>query len=67
VPRKSVRMGCLFCVECSTSGEKFERGWRGFLTDDEFEPTEVAILCPDCAEREFGPRATRPRRDEDYS
>jgi hypothetical protein len=57
----------LFCVECSTSVEKFERGWRGFLTDDEFEPTEVAILCPDCAEREFGPRATRTRRDEDYS
>jgi hypothetical protein len=34
--------------------DEFERGWRGFLTDGEFVPPEVAILCPACSEREFG-------------
>jgi hypothetical protein len=43
---------------------RFERGWRAFLTDDEFEPEEVAILCPDCAEREFGPPRARLELDE---
>jgi hypothetical protein len=43
---------------------RFERGWRAFLTDDEFEPEEVAILCPDCAEREFGPPHARFELDE---
>jgi hypothetical protein len=44
----------LTCVECGTSTDEFVRGWHGFLTDEEFEPAEVCILCPDCAEREFG-------------
>ena len=34
-------------------------GWRGFVTDDEYEPAELLILCPDCAQREFGPRQLR--------
>ena len=55
----------LFCAECSTVGEEFERGWRGYLTDDEEGPAEVAILCPGCAEREFGPRRNRTRTEED--
>jgi hypothetical protein len=31
-------------------------GWRAYLIDlrDEGEPLEVVVLCPDCAEREFG-------------
>ena len=44
----------LSCFECSAVSDEFERGWRGFLTDGEFEPPEVAILCPACSEREFG-------------
>ncbi len=44
----------LSCIECGLLTTVFERGWRGFLTDDEFGPAEVAILCPACAEREFG-------------
>ena len=55
----------LFCVECSAVSDEFERGWRGFLTDDEFEPAEVAILCPECAEREFGQGQLRMRMDDD--
>jgi hypothetical protein len=27
-------------------------GWRAFLTIDD----EVGVYCPECAEREFGPR-----------
>jgi hypothetical protein len=46
--------------------DEFERGWRGFLTDGESEPPEVAILCPACSEREFGdsPRL-RLRQDDE--
>jgi hypothetical protein len=53
----------LFCTECSAVTNDFERGWRGFLTDDEYEPAAVAILCPTCATREFGP-PTRKTRTE---
>jgi hypothetical protein len=52
----------LLCVECGTTEHRFKRGWRGFLTDDEFSPTVVAILCPACAWREFGPPMPRLRR-----
>jgi hypothetical protein len=55
----------LFCAECSSVADEFERGWRGFLTDDEVEPAEVAILCPTCAEREFGPRQFHVRLEDD--
>lgn len=54
----------LQCYECPAVTVRFERGWRAFLTDDEFEPEEVAILCPDCAEREFGPLRTRLEQDD---
>jgi hypothetical protein len=56
---------CLSCVECSAVSDKTARGWRGFLTDDEYEPTEVAILCPECAEQEFGPRRPRMRIEDE--
>jgi len=54
----------LQCYECPAISVRFERGWRAFLTDDEFEPEEVAILCPDCAEREFGPLRSRFEQDD---
>jgi hypothetical protein len=43
----------LECVECGKKSEGMARGWRGLLTDDEFEPQEVATCCPDCARKEF--------------
>lgn len=55
----------LFCLECPAVSNQFERGWRGFLTDDEFEPSEVAVLCPECAEREFGKPRLRLRLDDE--
>lgn len=47
--------GWLFCVDCGLSTGVFERDWRGFHTDDAYGPPEVAILCPECADRQFGP------------
>jgi hypothetical protein len=55
----------LFCAECSSATNACERGWRAFLTDEESEPTAVGILCPECAEREFGPRRNRTHAEED--
>ncbi len=45
----------LRCTECrheSASG----RRWRAYLADDpdDDDPPEVVVLCPTCAEREFG-------------
>jgi hypothetical protein len=56
--------GKLICVECGLTEDGFCRGWRGFLTDDEYAPAEVAILCPDCAWREFGSRQLRLNTDQ---
>jgi len=41
------------CAECGTEwlpGENW--GWKAHWTDD--DPPEVAVFCPECAEREFG-------------
>jgi len=45
----------LRCIECgleSGSG----RHWRAYLADDprDDNPSEVAVFCPSCADREFG-------------
>lgn len=56
---------CLSCAECPAVSDETARGWRGFLTDDEYEPAEVAILCPECAEREFGPCQLRMRIEDE--
>jgi hypothetical protein len=53
----------LSCAECHAETDVFERGWGAFLTDDEYEPAAVAILCPACAEREFGAPRRRNRSD----
>ena len=42
----------LRCAECSLITGEFARGWRAFLTDDEWTPVEVVVLCPTCSERE---------------
>ena len=42
----------LICVECGRTDAFTEnQGWRAYLTDDH----EVAIYCPACSKREFGP------------
>lgn len=56
----------LRCVDCG--GESLRGiGWRAYLADDprDEDPPEVAILCPACAEREFGNSVIRPREAYD--
>jgi hypothetical protein len=45
----------LRCAECLLITGEFARGWRAFLTDDDWSPAEVIVLCPTCSEREPGP------------
>jgi len=53
------------CAECKTTSGPFWMQWRACRTDvpgiDE-EPA-LALFCPDCANREFGPLRLRPLRD----
>jgi hypothetical protein len=44
------------CQECEAVWlPADEERWRAYLGGDDLdEPTEVVILCPTCAEREFG-------------
>lgn len=42
----------LVCTECHRTSGRPASGWKPYLTDD--EPPDVAVFCPDCAEREFG-------------
>ena len=44
--------GALVCVECGRASKR-GRGWRALVID--FAPSEVAVYCPPCAEREFAP------------
>jgi hypothetical protein len=43
----------VICVECGATAGDNAKGWKAYLTDDEEEPAEAAIYCPDCAELEF--------------
>lgn len=46
------------CVECHRPSGRDWHGWRAYRTDDPDQdgPAELTFYCPDCAEREFGPR-----------
>jgi DNA-directed RNA polymerase subunit RPC12/RpoP len=41
----------LVCVECGARSFPAAEGWHAYLTDDD----ELAIFCPFCAWRVFGP------------
>lgn len=49
----------LVCRECGREQAAGERGWRAYLTTDEYEPAEAVVYCPDCAHREFGRSGAR--------
>jgi hypothetical protein len=46
------------CVERGTTADADAAGWCAYLVDlrGEGEPLEVVVLCPECADREFGGR-----------
>ncbi len=43
----------LQCLACGSGVTEFARGWRAYRADQKREPS-VIVLCPECAEREFG-------------
>jgi hypothetical protein len=47
----------LRCIECGAEERETAAGWRAMIAEDPegVEEPEVAIYCPACAEREFGP------------
>jgi hypothetical protein len=49
----------LTCEECGREAPPDAAGWRAELADDGTgdEPTAVAVFCPVCWLREFGPVA----------
>jgi DNA-directed RNA polymerase subunit RPC12/RpoP len=44
----------LVCVECGRETTAPEKGWQAVLAGGVEDELEVAVYCPDCAEREFG-------------
>jgi len=41
------------CAECDARWLPADKDrWSAYLTDD--EPPEIALICPECSEREFG-------------
>jgi hypothetical protein len=53
----SNKLAQLECVERGRLANRFERGWRAYLTpedeDEPDQPVEVAVYCPACATLEF--------------
>ncbi len=57
--RGRIELKRLCCEECGAEATPGAWGWRGYRIDDpeEGDTPEIGFFCPDCAEREFGPRA----------
>ena len=53
------------CIECGQVSGPLWMSWRAYRVDDpESSEPEIALYCPACATREFGPRPRR-RLDAD--
>ena len=44
----------LACAECKIESTGKARGWRALLGLEDDDTETVVVLCPECAEREFG-------------
>ncbi len=44
----------IYCDRCEAATARFERDWRAYLTPDSDAETHVTVICPACAERNFG-------------
>jgi hypothetical protein len=44
----------LECAECKVASTGKARGWRALLGLEDDDTETVVVLCPECAEREFG-------------
>lgn len=43
----------IFCDRCEAATARFERGWCAYITSATDAET-VTVVCPTCAERNFG-------------
>src|SRR5215217_85653 len=43
------------CEECGAEADEHARGWRAMLGLEDDDTVVTVVLCPECAEREFGP------------
>jgi hypothetical protein len=46
----------LRCTECGMPSSGAAAGWRAYIAflEEDGEPPEVVVFCPDCAELELG-------------
>jgi hypothetical protein len=44
----------LYCDNCNAATDRCERGWRAYLKTNRLLQSELAVACPECAERVFG-------------
>jgi hypothetical protein len=44
----------IFCDRCEAATARFERGWCAYITAANDAETGVTVVCPTCAERNFG-------------
>jgi hypothetical protein len=42
------------CAECGVEADEQARGWRALIGEEDDGELMVAVLCPACAECEFG-------------
>ena len=56
----------LTCSECGRESDAATNGWRAYHALEQFNDDEtVMTFCPECSEREFGPRTSQVRELED--
>ena len=44
----------IFCDRCEAATARFERGWCAYITAESNAETCVTVVCPACAEQNFG-------------
>ena len=55
----------LICGECGCASDQYASGWAAFTREDpDGSDTNISILCPVCAAREF---EWKPERAEGYT
>jgi len=48
------------CAECGADADEQAQGWRAMLGLEDDDTVVTVVLCPECAEREFGAKPETP-------